>query len=81
MIATSHTRSYRLKDAWMTNTDGVTKTEQLVVLASCGTDEDQARRAERALSAADDCIDQDLPNTALPGRHSAKTKQQRSNAA
>jgi hypothetical protein len=53
MIAASHTRSYRLRDAWM-NIDGVTKTEQLVPFASCGTDGDQARRAERALSAANE---------------------------
>jgi hypothetical protein len=51
MIAASHARSYRLRDAWMMNIiiDGVTKTEQLVPFASCGTDGDQARRAERAV--------------------------------
>jgi hypothetical protein len=37
----------------MMNTDRVTTTpEQLALFASCGTDEDQARRAERAFSAA-----------------------------
>jgi hypothetical protein len=68
MIAASHARSYRLRDAWMMNIiiDGVTKTEQLVPFASCGTDGDQARRAERALSAAEECTRTAAAGTTYP---------------